>query len=271
MHRQLRRRWRQRFGGDLTHAFVIEQRGCAIGRDVNRSSAAQNECLRMIHLKTMAAHQLYGERLKVGASLERPQTAFKILECHTQYYMSKGSTQANHGVQLAARRLWPFPAPLEFNFKCQISNLNPNPMPRRFVNQLGHQENIDQVFLASQKQLRPNRNGNLYLQVELSDRTGSLSARMWNAGDADYRGFEDGDFVRVEGSTQIYQGGLQLIATSISKARHEEIDYADFMHLSPAEIDRLARGWRSCCAEWATSICGIWRSAFWPTTSSCAG
>lgn len=113
-------------------------------------------------------------------------------------------------------------------------------MQRRFVNELGHQETVDQIFLASQKQLRPNRNGNLYLQVELSDRSGSLSARMWNAADADYRGFEDGDFVRVEGSTQVYQGGLQLIATSICKARHEEIDFADFMHLSPAEIDRLA-------------------------------
>jgi 3'-5' exoribonuclease len=113
-------------------------------------------------------------------------------------------------------------------------------MSRRFVNQLGHQETVDQVFLASQKQLRPNRNGNLYLQVELSDRSGSLSARMWNAADADYRGFEDGDFVRVEGSTQIYQGGLQLIATSICKARDDEINFTDFMHISPAEIDRLA-------------------------------
>jgi len=105
---------------------------------------------------------------------------------------------------------------------------------------MGHQETVDQVFLASQKQLRPNRNGNLYLQVELADRTGSLSARMWNAGEADYRGFEDGDFVRVEGTTQIYQGGLQMIATSICRARPEEIELADFMTLAPAEIDRLA-------------------------------
>ncbi len=113
-------------------------------------------------------------------------------------------------------------------------------MLRRFVNQLGHQETVDQVFLASQKQLRPNRNGNLYLQVELSDRIGSLSGRMWNATDADYRGFEDGDFVRVEGATQVYQGGLQMIVSSICRARPEEIDYADFMTLSPADIDRLA-------------------------------
>ena len=113
-------------------------------------------------------------------------------------------------------------------------------MPRRFVNQLGHQETIDQVFLASQKQLRPNRNGNLYLQVELADRSGSLAARMWNASDADHRGFEDGDFVRVEGATQVYQARLQMIATSICRARPEEIELADFMTLAPAEIDRLA-------------------------------
>ncbi len=113
-------------------------------------------------------------------------------------------------------------------------------MPRRSVNQLGHQEAVDQVFLASQKQLRPNRNGNLYLQVELSDRTGSISARMWNASESDYRNFDDGDFVRVEGSTQLYQGALQLIAANICKARFEEVDPADFMPLTPAEIDRLA-------------------------------
>ena len=68
-------------------------------------------------------------------------------------------------------------------------------MSRRFVSQLGHQEAIEQVFLASDKQLRPNRNGNLYLQVELSDRSGSIGARMWNASEQDYRGFENGDFV----------------------------------------------------------------------------
>ncbi len=113
-------------------------------------------------------------------------------------------------------------------------------MQRRNVSQLGHQEAVDQVFLASQKQLRPNRNGNLYLQVDLSDRSGSLSARMWNAGDVELRGFDDGDFVHVEGTTQIYQGALQLIATSISRARPEEVDLADFMTLSPGEIDQLA-------------------------------
>ncbi|HWB09394.1 MAG TPA: HD domain-containing protein [Pirellulales bacterium] len=113
-------------------------------------------------------------------------------------------------------------------------------MPRRLVSQFGHQEAIDQVFLVSQKQLRPNRNGNLYLQVELSDRSGTISARMWNASESDYRNFDDGDFVRVEGNTQLYQGCLQLIAANICKARDDEIDYGDFMPITPQEIDGLA-------------------------------
>ncbi|HUY90646.1 MAG TPA: OB-fold nucleic acid binding domain-containing protein [Pirellulales bacterium] len=113
-------------------------------------------------------------------------------------------------------------------------------MPRRYINQFCHQEAIDQIFLAAQKQLRPNRNGNLYLQVELSDRSGAISARMWNASESEYRNFDDGDFVRVEGTAQLYQGAMQLIATNICKAQRDEVEFADFMPVSPAQIDRLA-------------------------------
>lgn len=113
-------------------------------------------------------------------------------------------------------------------------------MSRRFINQFGHQEAVDQIFLAQQKQLRPNRNGNNYLQVELSDRSGMISGRMWNAGDGEYRAFEDGEFVHVEGTAQLYQGQMQLIIHGICRARDEEVDHADFMPLSPAQIDQLA-------------------------------
>ncbi len=111
-------------------------------------------------------------------------------------------------------------------------------MSRRFASQLAHQESIDQIFLVSDKQLRPNRNGNLYLQVELSDRSGTIGARMWNASEQDYRNFENGDYVRVEGSTQLFQGTIQLIATSIRKAPQTEVEADDFLILGSREIDQ---------------------------------
>ena len=111
---------------------------------------------------------------------------------------------------------------------------------RRFVSQFGHQEPIDQVFLASDKQLRPNRNGNLYLQLDLSDRSGSIGARMWNASEQDFRAFENGDYVRIAGNTQLFQGSLQLIVTGIAQANPDQVSPDDFETLSAREIDRLA-------------------------------
>ena len=78
-------------------------------------------------------------------------------------------------------------------------------MSRRFVSQLGHQESVNQVFMVAEKQLRPNRNGNLYLQMDLSDRSGTIGARMWNASESQYRSFDNGDYVLVEGNTQLFQ------------------------------------------------------------------
>lgn len=112
---------------------------------------------------------------------------------------------------------------------------------RRFVSQLGHNEQVSQVFLASDKQLRPNRNGNLYLQLSLSDRSGAIATRLWNASENDYRAFENGDYVVVDGATQLFQGNLQMIANSIRRARADEVDEADFLMLRTDEIDRMAR------------------------------
>ena len=112
---------------------------------------------------------------------------------------------------------------------------------RRFVSQLAHNEQIHQAFLASDKQLRPNRNGNLYLQLELSDRSGSISTRMWNASEREYQAFENGDYVLVEGATQLFQGNMQFIATSLRKARPDEFDEADFTTLQPEQIDSMAK------------------------------
>lgn len=112
-------------------------------------------------------------------------------------------------------------------------------MSRRFVTQLAHNEQFEQVFLASNKQLRPNRQGNLFLQIDLSDRSGVLPCRQWNATEGDYKGFENGDYVYVEGMAQLFQGSMQLIAQSIKPSAPGEVDEADFMTLQTGEVAAL--------------------------------
>jgi 3'-5' exoribonuclease len=110
---------------------------------------------------------------------------------------------------------------------------------RKRITELAAGGQIDQVFLATRKQLRPNRNGQLYLQVELADRSGSITGRMWNASDDDFEAFDEGDYVRVEGTVQLYTGALQIIVTAIGRVDPRSVDESEFCVLSSADVERL--------------------------------
>ena len=123
--------------------------------------------------------------------------------------------------------------------KTRSAGRKPPQWRARFVNQLADQEAVNEVYVATGKQLRPNRNGNLYLQFELFDRTGRITARLWNAGDAVYQSFENGDYVRVEGTSQLFQGAMQLIATKLTKVEPDEVNSEDFVMLPSVAVDKL--------------------------------
>ena len=112
-------------------------------------------------------------------------------------------------------------------------------MSRRFITELTDGEAVDQVFLAAEKQLRPNRTGSLYLQVRLCDRTGSITSMMWNADQKHYESFANGDFLRIKGNAQFYNGNMQVIVKSITKVDPDQIDRVDFETVSSKQIDEL--------------------------------
>src|SRR6516225_7510329 len=97
-------------------------------------------------------------------------------------------------------------------------------MARRFVRHMADGDAVDDVFLVVDKQLRANRNGNLYLQLEVRDRTGSMSARLWNAGEPLARSFEAGDFVQIKGKVQLFQGALQMILSHVERVATTQVD-----------------------------------------------
>lgn len=112
-------------------------------------------------------------------------------------------------------------------------------MSRVFIKELEHQGQVDEIYQASGKQLRPNRNGDLYLQVELSDRTGMVTARLWNAGQRVYDSFQNGDYLHVIGSAQLYQGAMQVIAKKITVVPESKVDPADFTQVASVDVTRL--------------------------------
>ena len=112
-------------------------------------------------------------------------------------------------------------------------------MPRVFVNQLADGSPVDEVFLLADRQLRANRHAESYLLAQLRDKTGQVSGLLWNVSEGSVQQLQVGDYVKVKGKVQLFQGNLQLIISRIDKVPSEGIDAADFKQETTVNSERL--------------------------------
>ncbi len=114
-------------------------------------------------------------------------------------------------------------------------------MAHRYIAQLQDQESVNGVYLVRSRHLRTNRHGEPYLHVELADRTGTISALLWNAKPEQFQRLSEGGYARVRGKVQLYQGALQIIAQQITPAGTHEANPQDYFRHSPQSLDALAQ------------------------------
>jgi len=112
-------------------------------------------------------------------------------------------------------------------------------MPRVFVNQLADGSPVDEVFLLADRQLRANRHAESYLLAQLRDKTGQVSGLLWNVSESSVQQLQVGDYVKVKGKVQLFQGNLQLIMNRIEKVPAEGLAVADFQQETSVNSERL--------------------------------
>ncbi|MBX3440768.1 MAG: HD domain-containing protein [Planctomyces sp.] len=112
-------------------------------------------------------------------------------------------------------------------------------MPRQSVNTLSDGVSVDEIYLLSDKQLRANRNADLYLLAQLRDKTGQVSGLLWNVTEESVGHIRQGDYVKVRGKVQVYQGHLQVIVKDISHVPDAIVNSADFQAAPTVSADSL--------------------------------
>ena len=112
-------------------------------------------------------------------------------------------------------------------------------MARQFVNTLTDGALVDEVYLLADRQLRANRNADLYLLAQLRDKTGQISAFFWNVSEGQVAHLQPGQYVRIRGKTQLYQGNVQVILTKIDAVDEAGLQQSDFVQTTSQDTDRL--------------------------------
>lgn len=112
-------------------------------------------------------------------------------------------------------------------------------MSRRAIQLLTDGESIDEIYMVTDKQLRTNRQGNFFLQIELRDRTGAITGRLWNANEPQFRSFSEGDFLRIKGKVQLYQGALQVLFTHFERVDPGKLNLDEFVPRVDQDLHKL--------------------------------
>ena len=118
-------------------------------------------------------------------------------------------------------------------------------MAKKLIEEYRTGETVDEVFLLAQNELKATRADKLYLSLTLSDKSGSIPGRMWDATEAIHHAFAVDDFVRVKGKVETYQNELQIVVRSISKPDTSELRLGDFLPQSendPGKMMKELRG-----------------------------
>lgn len=99
-------------------------------------------------------------------------------------------------------------------------------------------------FLCTRKEARSGRTGSEYLELGLQDTTGEIAAKVFQDVDALRLEFEAGEFVKVQGRSNLYHGRLELILDKIRRVMPDKdgpdgFREEDCIRVAPRPVDEM--------------------------------
>lgn len=102
-------------------------------------------------------------------------------------------------------------------------------MKKLFVKDISPGDEIVDFFLVRSKNVAKTKLGNPYLDLELQDRTGIITAKMWDNVDKYESIFKRGDIIKIKAVAETYRDKIQIKINQLRLPTDKEtIDPADF-------------------------------------------
>jgi len=111
-------------------------------------------------------------------------------------------------------------------------------MTHKFINEIEAGETINDIYMVREPILRSTTRGDLYIAMYLSDRTGQLNGRMWQATEVVYKALPKPGFVHIQGRSELYQNNLQIVVNNIGVVDAGKVCIEDFLARTDKDIDK---------------------------------
>jgi len=119
-----------------------------------------------------------------------------------------------------------------------------------YVSSLQDGQAVTSLFLVREKEIRTSpRTGSSWLQLELSDRTGTISAKMWENFTAIVSTFDRDDVVQIRGRVKLYNGQKELALEAVIPSAEHDYELADFLPHTKYDVEELYSKLRAAVAQ----------------------
>jgi 3'-5' exoribonuclease len=122
-------------------------------------------------------------------------------------------------------------------------------MKPQFVADLQDGQAFRSTFLVREKEIRKSpRTGKSWLELSLTDRTGSIAGKMWDNFEDIAKAFECDDVVEVRARVKVYNAQKELTLEQIIPVAERDYDLADFLAHTRFDVEELFADVRAAIA-----------------------
>lgn len=109
----------------------------------------------------------------------------------------------------------------------------------KYIQELREGERVKGVYLCKHKQSAMTKNGKVYENVILQDKTGTIDAKIWNPNSPGISEFDVMDYIDVIGDVTSFAGALQISIQQTRVAREGEYYPSDYLPVSKNSTDLM--------------------------------
>lgn len=112
-------------------------------------------------------------------------------------------------------------------------------MKKQFINQIHAGDVLSDCYVLAEKTMAQKKDGNNYLNLVLSDRTGSIKGVVWDNVEKIASQTEAGAVVAVRGHVGQYRNNLQVVVKEMRMVPPDETDPSDFMLSTERDVHQM--------------------------------
>ena len=108
----------------------------------------------------------------------------------------------------------------------------------KFIQDLREGDNAVEHYFCKKKETLKTKAGKSYMSLLLSDKTGSIPAKVWNLNN-NIQSFDAGDYIKIDGVVSRFNDELQLSISKIRRSAAGEYLPADYVPVTDKPIDKM--------------------------------